>query len=103
IPQAKVSVTHEVTGESRTVNTTGAGDFSFPSLLPAPYTLQVQAGGFQTFRSTGNILSPNDRLSVGELHLTVGSVTETVEVQAQAAQVSTSSAENSAQLTRDQS
>jgi hypothetical protein len=102
IPNARVSVTNEATGDTRRVDTTNTGDFSFPSLLPATYTVQVEINGFQTFRSPGNVLTPNGRLALGEIRLAVGSVTETVEVAAQAAQVATSSAENSALLTRDQ-
>jgi len=102
IPAAKVTVTDESTGEVRRAETTASGDFSFPSLLPATYTVQVEMTGFQTYRSSGNVLTPNGRLVLGQLRLTVGSVAETVEVAAQAAQVETSSAENSALLTRDQ-
>ena len=86
IPGAKVSVTNEATGEARNAPTSSIGDFSFPSLLPATYTIQVEAPGFQTFRSTGNVLTPNARLAVGELRLNVGSIAETMEVAAQAAQ-----------------
>src|SRR5437764_4022303 len=78
IPAAKVSITNESTGEVRRAETTAAGDFSFPSLLPATYTVQVEMTGFQTYRSSGNVLTPNGRLSLGELHLIVGSVAETV-------------------------
>ena len=99
---ARVSVTNEVAGEARSATSAATGDFSFPSLLPATYTIRIEAAGFQAFVSKGNILTPNARLAVGELRLTVGSVAETVEVEAQTAQVATSSAENSALLTRDQ-
>ncbi len=99
---AKVSVTNEVAGEARVAITGPTGDFIFPSLLPAIYTIQVEAQGFQLFRSTGNVLTPNDRLTVGDLRLKVGSVTETVEVQAQSVQVATASAEHSALLSREQ-
>lgn len=102
VADAKVSVTNEIAGEARGATTSASGDFNFPSLLPATYTIRVEAAGFQTFVSKGNILTPNSRLAVGDLRLSVGSVAETVEVEAQAAQVATSSAENSALLTREQ-
>ncbi|MBV9508310.1 MAG: TonB-dependent receptor [Acidobacteriia bacterium] len=102
IPSAKVSVTNEATGDTRTTTTTANGDFNLPSLLPATYTVQVEVTGFQTYRSTGNVLTPNGRLALGQLRLAVGAVTETLEINAQAAQVSTQSAENSGQITRDQ-
>ena len=102
IPAAKVTITDESTGEVRRAETSASGDFSFPSLLPATYTVQVEMTGFQTYRSSGNVLTPNGRLALGQVRLTVGSVAETIEVAAQSAQVETSSAENSALLTRDQ-
>lgn len=102
VAAAKVSVINEATGDMRTTETTAAGDFIFPSLLPAIYTVQVEVSGFQTFRSTGNVLTPNGRLALGDLRLALGTVGETVEVAAQAAQVETQSAENSGLLTRDQ-
>ena len=102
ITQAQVSVINDETGDIRRATTSATGDFSFPSLLPATYTVQVEAQGFQTFRSSGNVLTPNTRLALGELRLTIGSVSETVEVAAQASRVATTSAENSALLARDQ-
>ena len=102
VADAKVSVTNEIAGEARGVTTSASGDFNFPSLLPSTYTIRIEAAGFQAYVSRGNILTPNSRLAVGDLRLSVGSVAETVEVEAQAAQVATSSAENSALLTREQ-
>ena len=102
VPSAKVSVTNEATGEVRRAESASTGDFTFPSLLPATYTVQVEMAGFQTYKSNGNVLTPNGRLALGELRLTVGAVTETIEVAAQTAQVATQSSENSGLLTRDQ-
>jgi len=102
IPGAMVSVTNEATGESRSALTSETGNFSFPSLLPATYNIRVELAGFQTLQRTGNILTPNGRLDVGELKLTIGAVGETINVEASVAQVQTASAENSAVLTRDQ-
>jgi carbon monoxide dehydrogenase subunit G len=102
IPGAKVSVANDATGESRSSTSSETGSFSFPSLLPATYTIRVELPGFQTFQSIGNVLTPNGRLDVGELRLTIGAVDETVNVEASVAQVQTASAENSAVLTREQ-
>ena len=102
VPGAKVSITNEVTAESRNSTTSSTGEFVFPSLLPATYTIRVEAAGFQALESKGTILTPNARLNVGEMRLKIGSVSELVTVQAQTAQVETVSAENSALLSRDQ-
>src|SRR5678815_4253714 len=102
VPTAHVTVTNEATGDVRKTDSTASGDFNFPSLLPATYTVVVEKEGFQTFRSPGNILTPNGRLALGELRLSIGATTQTIEVLAQAAQVQTSSAENSGDITREQ-
>ena len=102
IPGAMVSVTNEATGESRSTISSESGNFSFPSLLPATYTIKVELAGFQTFQRTGNILTPNSRLDVGQLKLAIGAVGDTINVEASVAQVQTASAENSALLTREQ-
>src|SRR5581483_7721414 len=102
VPGANVSVINEATGDVRSATSSGNGDFIFPSLLPATYTLQVEMAGFQTYKSSGNVLTPNGRLALGELRLTVGNVGQAIEVAAQATQVETQSSENSGLLTRDQ-
>jgi len=80
IPAAKVTITNEATGDVRRADTTATGDFIFPSLLPATYTVQVEMAGFQSYKSSGNVLTPNGRLALGDVRLKVGSVTETIEV-----------------------
>src|SRR5262249_24181959 len=102
IPGAMISVTNEATGDSRSTLTLESGNFSFPSLLPATYTIRVELAGFQTFQRTGNILTPNSRLDVGQLKLAIGAVGDTINVEASVAQVQTASAENSALLTPEQ-
>src|SRR5262245_46390004 len=42
IPGAMVSVTNEATSDSRSTLTSESGNFSFPSLLPATYTIRVE-------------------------------------------------------------
>src|SRR5512134_3272391 len=64
VPGAKVAVTNEATGEPRNGTTGATGEFVFPSLLPATYSIRVEASGFQAFESKGNILTPNARLNV---------------------------------------
>jgi len=102
IPNAHVTATNDANGDARRVDTASDGTFNFPSLLPATYTVQVEATGFQVYRSTGNVLTPNGHLVLPQITMQVGSVTQTIEVQSQAAQVETESAENSGQITRDQ-
>ncbi len=48
IPGASVTIRSADNGEKRTAVTDGAGRFSFPQLKPGPYSVSVQAIGFET-------------------------------------------------------
>ena len=65
---------------------------------PSTYTITVEKAGFQTYRRTGGVLIANQHLALGEIHLTVGSLTETINITAEAAALQTDSSENSAVL-----
>lgn len=99
---ASIALINEGTGNQRSATTDGAGNFLFPSVLPGVYTAKVESPGFQTYRKQGNVLSASERLSLGVIQLSVGSVTETVSVTAEAAVVQTASSESSAVLTTQQ-
>ena len=71
------------------------GLFAFPNLLPSTYTLKVSSSGFKAFQVSDQVLNANDKLSVGVLKLEIGSLAETVEVQAQAVELKTESGERS--------
>ena len=46
IPNAKVTVTNKDTGLRRSASTDDSGRFNFPQLKPGPYSVKVEAGGF---------------------------------------------------------
>jgi hypothetical protein len=98
IPNAKVTITNEATSASRTANTSDSGDFAFPALEPGTYTTRVEMAGFSASERKGLTLVANQRLSLGQIHLAVGSLTETVQVTGEAAAIETNSYENSAEL-----
>ena len=83
---------------SRTVQTNQTGNFEFSAMEPSTYTITVEKAGFQTYRRTGGVLIANQHLALGEIHLTVGSLTETINITAEAAALQTDSSENSAVL-----
>jgi len=99
---AAVTLVNESTGDQRVSATDVTGGFVFPSLLPGLYTVRTESPGFQRYQRTGNTLTANERLSLGNLQLTIGSVSEQVTVSAQGATVQTASAEGSALLTAGQ-
>ena len=102
IAGATLTLTNERTGETRSAVTNETGAFTFPAIPPSAYSLKVEATGFKTFQRTGTVLSANERLSLGEIQLTLGALTETISVTAEGAAVQTASAEQSAMLTPDQ-
>src|ERR1035438_6326075 len=46
VARATVTITHRATGLRRQVQTDESGRFAFPQLHPGPYSMRVQASGF---------------------------------------------------------
>jgi hypothetical protein len=88
LPGAEVSATQTATGLARTAVSNEAGLFVLPSLPTGPYKLEVSLPGFRSFVQTGIVLEVNAQ-PVINVALEVGQVTETIEVQANAAMVET--------------
>jgi hypothetical protein len=91
VPAAKVKATNIGTGVNTDTVADASGNYSFPDLAPATYTITVDAPGFKTEILNGTTLqvAQNARLDV---HLQVGSVDTQVEVNGAAPLVDTSSA-----------
>jgi len=102
VPKATVIAVNENTDEQRSATTDASGGFSFASLLPGSYTLKVEATGFRTLEKKNNRLTANERVSVGELQLTLGSMSDSISVTAEGERVQTASSESSALLTNAQ-
>ncbi|MBZ5625842.1 MAG: TonB-dependent receptor [Acidobacteriia bacterium] len=92
IPGAIVVAKNEGTGEERKTATNGDGYYVFPQLLVGRYAISAESAGFKRFIKTGIVLDAEAKVSV-DIGMTVGAVTEQVEVQASAAQVKTDSAD----------
>jgi hypothetical protein len=99
---ARATLTSAATQQTRTASTNEVGAFVFAAVPPGEYSLRIEASGFKTFQRTSVMLSANERLSLGDTQLTLGSLSETVTVTAEGAAVQTSSAEQSAMLTPSQ-
>jgi hypothetical protein len=82
IPGADVSLTNEATGETRKVETNGAGLYAFPSLTPGTFDVRATAKGFQSTVVTGIVLNAGDTRDVPALDLTVGAQSQTITVSA---------------------
>jgi hypothetical protein len=102
IANAKITVHNAEQGITRTAATATDGAFVFTQVQPGTYTLAVESAGFKKFEQKDIKLFANDRLSLGDIVLSVGGVNETVTVEAQAVTVQTASAERSGVLTNRQ-
>ncbi|MGH9715243.1 MAG: TonB-dependent receptor domain-containing protein [Candidatus Acidiferrales bacterium] len=80
---AKVTVTQTETGVARTATSDASGVYSLPSLPLGPYRLEVKKEGFTTFVQTGILLQVGSAATVNPV-LKVGSVAQTVQVEATA-------------------
>ncbi len=92
---AEVIATDVAKRDVNHVSTDAQGTFTFPNLLPSSYNLRVSAKGFKSLQLSDQVLNANDKISVGELRLEVGSLDQTIEVQAQAVELKTESGERS--------
>jgi hypothetical protein len=101
VPNAKVTIANEGTGESRTVVSDAQGRYTVPNLSPAIYTMTSEASGFQKFVSTHNTLSSNTTIDI-DARLTIGQATQTIEVTDTAAVLQTQSGSVQSEVTGTQ-
>jgi outer membrane receptor for ferrienterochelin and colicin len=74
------------------------GRFQASSLVPGSYTVKVEAPGFKSFISEKNLVTAGVTSTL-DLHLQVGAVTDTVQVEAGSVQIDTQSTALSTPLT----
>jgi hypothetical protein len=91
VPGAKVSVVNEATGATRTVTSDASGGYVFPLLPVGVYNLTVEQTGFRKYQRVKIQLQANENIQANAT-LDVGSVQETVTVDASVAQVDTRAA-----------
>src|SRR3984957_17263988 len=87
---AKVLITNVATNATSETTTASDGTFRVLALAAGTYKLNVTASGFRPFEEAGIVISVNDQLSF-DVTLDVGSVSDKVEVAANAVQVQTES------------
>ena len=90
LPGAEVTATQTETGAVRMTISDETGSYVLPNLPVGPYKLEVSLPGFRTFIQSGIVLQVNSSAAVNAV-LNVGQVSETIEVQANAAMVETRS------------
>ena len=90
VSDASVKVVNKGTGLTRTQNTQASGDFTFPDLAPGFYNLTVTRQGFQPFNQEIEVAV--GKIASVAVTLGVAAQTQTVDVQAAAAQLETNEA-----------
>ena len=88
VPGVAVTATRTTTGTQTTVTANSSGLYIFPSVPPADYTITAVASGFERYVQSGVILLANQAATVN-ITLRIGSTTDTVNVEANAVQVDT--------------
>src|SRR5215831_21342813 len=90
LPGVEIKVTQTETGYGRSVVTDETGRYTIPNLPVGPYRLEAMLPGFRSYVQTGIVLQVNSNPTIPVI-LAVGAVTETVQVEANAAMVETNS------------
>ena len=90
VPNSALTIRNEATNLTYSAATDAQGNYSFLNLPVGRYTLSAQAKGFQKYDVNGIQVEVNQQTRV-EVRLTVGEMTQTVEVQALAAMIQTES------------
>jgi hypothetical protein len=86
VPNAAISIKNTATGISRDLTTDTDGFYSVPNLTPGVYEVTFSAKGFSTKVETGVTLTVGAQQSLNSA-LTIGQVSQRVEVTSEAAQV----------------
>src|SRR5215831_10896353 len=81
IAGAAVKIILTQTNESRAAMTNSVGDYTFSTLTPGTYTVEVTKEGFRAF-SAGNVLVNQNNVVRVDAQLSIGATSERVEVTA---------------------
>ena len=101
VPNAKVTMKNEASGDIRTTVSNGSGYFSITAVQPGHYSVSIEAPGFKTWARSGINFAQGDNHTLANVKLEVGNVTETVEIKAGADVVIPDNAEVSTTLNED--
>jgi len=99
---ATVELTNTGTGLIKQGTTDASGAFIFPQLLAGTYTITVASPGFKKYEQKDIALSSSERSVLRTIVMELGSLSESVSVTAEAAQLQTQSSEHSASITTTQ-
>jgi hypothetical protein len=92
IPNASITLTDAEKGTSQVVHSNESGNFLVEHLIPDTYSVRIQAQGFSTFEIKTLQVSADSTQKV-DATLTLGTASQTVDVDTQAAQLKTDRAD----------
>ncbi len=101
IPDAKLVLTDISTGVQRSAASDATGNYAFPDVRPGRYIVKVTVDGFKQLASSEIVVAPAQSTRF-DAQMQVGTVSETIEVQAQAPTLNTENAQLGDILTRDE-
>jgi hypothetical protein len=101
IPDATVVVISDDTGVKQQTNTNKQGNWAVQFLLPGAYHFTVTAAGFKTEDRGGITLQTSDYKQI-DVHLEIGSSSQTVEVTAEAPLIDTTAATSGTVITKEE-
>jgi hypothetical protein len=88
VTNAQIKATQTDTGQLQSTQSAADGSYILPNLPVGPYRITVTAPSFKTYTQSGIVLQVGNNVQINA-SLTVGAVTQTVEVSANAAMVET--------------
>ena len=91
IPGATVTLVNDQNGVSRETVTNGVGEYSFPAIEPALYTVRASVQGFKTFERKGVRIGTQEFIAL-DIQLEVGGLEETITVTGESPLIDTTNA-----------
>jgi hypothetical protein len=85
VPGADITLQNNASGAQRNSHSNASGVFTFSAVPSGDYTLTVQRTGFKQLINSSIHLNPGDTLTLGNLKLNVGEVSQTVTVETETA------------------
>jgi hypothetical protein len=101
VPNVTITVTQTSTGQARSLKTNDAGQYVAPDLNIGTYAVRAEGSGFKKTEKKNVVLNVNDRMRI-DFVMQVGSVQESVTVEADAVQVQSDSGDVSSVITGQQ-
>ncbi len=100
IPGVTVALINEGTNVARDTVTNEAGEYNFPAIPPASYTIRTSLTGYKTYERRGIRIATQQFVTI-DLLLEVGAVNESITVTGDAPLIETSNASHGVVLSRD--